>query len=254
MDLIGDFHLDTEKSVSIVIPALNEEQGIRDTILSLPLDRIRANGYHVEVLVIDGNSSDKTKDMASQLGAEVIVEGRKGYGRAYKTGFSFAKGQIIVTLDADGTYPCEMIPELISELLRRQLDFISVNRFAKLEDGAMSKTHLIGNFILSASLRMLYSLRISDSQSGMWVMTKDLVDKVNLLSEDMAFSEEIKIVAFSYFKSAELAGRYSKRVGQAKLATIGHGWRNLKYLWNYKNKARYALKPSFILNSPQLRR
>ncbi|HYZ94896.1 MAG TPA: glycosyltransferase family 2 protein, partial [Nitrososphaeraceae archaeon] len=92
--------------ISVIIPALNEELGIRNTISSIPLKEIRDTfGYDVEILVIDGNSTDQTRDVARKAGAQVIVEKQRGYGRAYKTGFAAARGDIIVTLDADNTYP-----------------------------------------------------------------------------------------------------------------------------------------------------
>lgn len=234
--------MNNENCISIVIPTLNEEAGIKETIRSLPIDKLKSQGFELEILVVDGDSTDKSVEAASALGARVIPEGRKGYGRAYKTGFSHAKGQIIVTLDADGTYPSEMIPELIEQLEQNRLDFITVNRFSKLEDGAMSKTHIFGNFILSTFLKALYSVKIEDSQSGMWILRRDLVDRIKIFSDDMAFSEELKIVAFSFFNSLEVAGRYSKRIGEAKLATFNHGWKNLRFLWNYRNKRRLALR------------
>lgn len=141
------------KLLSIVIPALNEEEGIKKTICRLPLCKLRENGYNVEILVIDCASSDNTCEVASGLGARVIVEMRKGYGRAYKTRFSIAKGSFIVTLDADDTYPSEIIPSLIGYLEQNEFDFITVNRFSELEEDSMSRTHLLGNFILSACLR-----------------------------------------------------------------------------------------------------
>ena len=124
--------MNNENYISIVIPTLNEEAGIKETIRSLPIDKLKSQGFEAEILVVDGESTDKSAEAASALGAKVIAEGRKGYGRAYKTGFSHAKGQIIVTLDADGTYPSEMIPELIEQLEQNRLDFITVNRFSKL--------------------------------------------------------------------------------------------------------------------------
>lgn len=234
--------MNSGKSISIVVPTLNEEEGIKKTLISLPLDKLRGYGYEVELLVIDGDSTDKTCEVAANLGAKVIVESRKGYGRAYKTGFSYAKGNFIVTLDADGTYPSEMIPRLVMDLERNRLDFITVNRFSKLEKGSMSRTHRFGNFILSTCLRILYSVNIKDSQSGMWILRKDLVDSIELTSNDMALSEELKIIAFSYFRSIEVPGSYSKRVGVPKLATLGHGFKNLRYLFTYRGTRKFAVR------------
>jgi len=235
------------KSISIIIPTLNEEKGIEKTILSLPLDELREEGYDVEVIVVDGASTDKTRDVALRLGARVISEERVGYGRAYKTGFSEAAGNIIVTLDADGTYPAEKILTCIKMLDMKELDFITVNRFSRLEENAMSNTHKLGNRILNLTLLLLYTVKLNDSQSGMWILRKEFVQGIELQSDDMALSEEIKIIAFKYFNSLEIRGKYYARTGEAKLATLGHGWKNLLFLFKYRNLLKYAVK------NPQVR-
>ena len=85
--------------ISIVIPVLNEERGIKQTISAIPKNKLSDEGYDLEIIVIDGNSTDLTRDVSRAMGAKVVLEKRKGYGRAYKTGFHEAKGDIIVTLD-----------------------------------------------------------------------------------------------------------------------------------------------------------
>jgi dolichol-phosphate hexosyltransferase len=231
-----------EISISIVIPSLNEERGIKKTLASLPLRELELMGFDTEVLVVDGNSHDGTQEIVRASGARLIVEERKGYGRAYKTGFSLSKGHIIVTLDADGTYPAELIPYYLAELISNNLDFITINRFSRVEKGAMSLTHRIGNKALSSMLRLLYSISVVDSQSGMWVVKKELINNIVLMSDDMALSEEIKVVAFRYFKSAELPGSYSIREGDPKLATLRHGWKNLCFLFKYWTRQKYAIR------------
>jgi glycosyltransferase involved in cell wall biosynthesis len=231
-----------EKTISIIIPTLNEEKGIKETILSLPLIKLREEGYDVEVLVVDADSKDMTRDIALALGSRVITEKRMGYGRAYKTGFSEARGKIIATLDADGTYPAELIPTYINQLNISGLDFITVNRFSRLEKDAMSNAHRLGNRILNLALSLLYFVKLNDSQSGMWILKKEFADKIVLRSDDMALSEEIKIIAFKYFRALEVTGKYSARIGEAKLATLGHGWKNLCFLFRYRSLLRNALK------------
>ena len=150
-------------------------------------------------------------------------------------------GEIIVTLDADGTYPAELIPEYIQQLNEKNMDFITVNRFSEIENGAMSLLHRFGNKILSSVMRLLYSVDVKDSQSGMWIMRRSFVKGINLKSDDMSLSEEIKIIAFKFFRSVELDGKYFKRTGTAKLDTIKHGWYNLLYLFHYKEQAKFAV-------------
>jgi glycosyltransferase involved in cell wall biosynthesis len=229
--------------VSIIIPTLNEESGIKKTISSIPKSKIHEQGYCLEILVIDGNSTDLTRDVALQLGAKVIIEKLKGYGRALKTGIDAARGNIIVTIDADGSYPAQLIPEYLQELDEKDLDFISVNRFSKMEKGAMSVVHRIGNKMLSLAIRLLYSVDLKDSQSGMWIMKKkNFIDRVNLKSDGMSISEEIKIIAFKFFNSLEVDGSYHKRIGTQKIDTFRDGWTNLKYIFQYQKLLRFAIR------------
>jgi dolichol-phosphate hexosyltransferase len=235
--------------VSIIIPALNEEVGIQKTISSIPITEIQDTfGYDVEILVIDGDSTDLTNNAAVEAGARVIVEKQPGYGRAYKIGFAAAKGDILITLDADNTYPAEFIPKYIKQLKDYDADFITINRFAGLEEGAMSITRRIGNKILALLISLLYSISIKDSQSGMWIMKRNFISKIRLRSDDMSMSEEIKIIAFKFFSSREVDGVYRRRTGNAKLNTIQHGWKNLKYLFEFRKHLGSAVKPLTLSN------
>jgi glycosyltransferase involved in cell wall biosynthesis len=228
--------------VSIIIPTLNEQAGIERTIRSIPQSAIKeTTGSDVEIIVVDGRSTDSTREIASTLGANVILEERKGYGRACKAGFAAAKGDILVTIDADSTYPTECIPDYVQQLQGGGLDFITVNRFPLMEREAMSLTRRVGNKILTSVLGLLYSVNIQDSQSGMWIMKREFVSKIRLFSDDMSMSEEIKIVAFKFFKSKEINGRYSARRGSAKLKVFEDGFKNLKYLIDYRKKLGYSL-------------
>lgn len=227
--------------ISIIIPTLNEQFGIEQTIKSIPKSTILKDaGYDLEIIVVDGESTDRTCDIASSLGAKVIVETRKGYGRACKSGFAAARGKILVTLDADNTYPTECIPTYIEMLVTRGLDFLSINRFSSMEKGAMNLRRKFGNKLLTFVMRLLYHIDVKDSQSGMWIMKKSFISQIKLISDNMSLSEEIKIVAFSNFKAAEVDGRYSARSGTAKLQEFHDGWKNLTYLFGYKRRVRSA--------------
>jgi len=228
--------------ITFVIPTLNEEEGIGITIDSINADELKKRGWEYEILIIDGNSEDRTREIAEQKGARVVIEPRKGYGRAYKTGLAMAGGDIIVTGDADGTYPFDRVHEYIELLLEENLDFITTNRFAELKHGAMSFKHFIGNFILSFTLRLLYGIKIEDSQSGMRIMRRDALKKIKPLEafdDGMPFSEEIKIEMFrnKKIKAKEIPSCLYKRKGVAKIQSWKDGWRNLKFLILYRVKS-----------------
>lgn len=221
--------------VSIVIPTLNEEAGIGITIDSINREEFSKRSLDVEVLIVDGNSRDLTREIAEQKNARVIIEPRKGYGRAYKTGLMEAKGDIIITGDADGTYPFHLAHEYVDVLLKENVDFITTNRFACLERKAMTLKHFFGNFILSSTLRWLYGIKLKDSQSGMWIFRKNILQKLKPLekfNDGMPFSEELKIETFIHpeIKPKEVPSILFERKGNAKIESFGDGWKNFKFL------------------------
>ena len=225
--------------VSIVLPTLNEEKGIGKTIDAINKKEFKKRGWELEILVIDGNSTDKTVEIAKKKGARIIIEPRKGYGRAYKTGLKEARGDIIVTGDADGTYPFDKVHEYIDLMLKENLDFITTNRFSYLQEKAMSFKHFFGNAILSLTLRLLYGIKLKDSQSGMWIIRREALDKIKPLEEfddGMPFSEEIKIEMFrnKKIKAKEIPSCLYQREGEPKLQSWKDGWRNLKFLIKYR--------------------
>ena len=191
--------------------------------------------------MVDGDSKDKTQEIAKNKGAKIIIEKRKGYGRAYKTGMPKATGDIIVTGDADATYPFDRIHHYIKLLIDTNLDFITTDRFSELKHGSMSMKHYFGNLILATALRILFLIRIRDSQSGMWIFKKEALDKIQSLedfNDGMPFSEELKIEMFSNkdIKSIEIPSALYAREGEVKLQSFTDGWKNFKFL--FKKRVR----------------
>jgi len=220
-------------SLSVIIPALNEEKSIGEVIKKVRNVLEKAN-IKYEIIVVDGESSDKTADIARKEGAIVIVERKRGYGRAYKTGFLNAKMDWILTLDADGTYDVANIPEHLQYAISNKLDFITFRRI--LQKNSMSIKNRIGNAILNISLTILFLIRIKDSQSGMWLIRTKAISLFHLKSDGMAFSEEIKIEAFMHAKAEELNVNYYKRVGEPKLLAWHDGFKNLLFLFKKRFK------------------
>ncbi|MEM2870389.1 MAG: glycosyltransferase family 2 protein [Thermoplasmata archaeon] len=221
--------------VTVIIPTINEEEGIARVLDSIP----GFPGPDIEVLVVDTNSTDRTREIAMEKGARVIQEPRRGYGRAYKTGFEHAQGDVIVTLDADGTYPAEEIPRLVGTLRRENLDFITCDRLSRLEKGAMSAKHRLGNWILTTFMNLLFRTGLRDSQSGMWVFRRSVLEKLELTSDGMAFSEEIKIEAVKKgLRVREVPIAYRPRLGEVKLRSWADGRRNLAFLFSKRFSGR----------------
>ncbi|MBA3045007.1 MAG: glycosyltransferase family 2 protein [Candidatus Thermoplasmatota archaeon] len=221
----------TAPLVSVIIPTMNEEEAIGEV-----MDQINSalKGMEYEVLVVDTDSKDRTREIAASKGARVIPEPRRGYGRAYKTGFSQAKGKYIATLDADCTYPAGDIPKFVHILETEEVDFISGDRLTKLEKGVMNGKHRMGNWGLKVAMNVIFSMKSADSQTGMWVFRRSVLAKFNLVSDRMALSEEIKIEAYRKCRYREIPIRYTPRVGEVKLNTWKDGKDNLMFLFSKK--------------------
>jgi len=213
------------KTLSVVIPCYNEEEGLARVIPTLPKSVD-------EIIVVDNNSVDRTAEVARRLGASVVFEPRRGYGSAYKAGLAAVKGDLTVTMDGDGSYPAEQIEECVSYLLDGKLDFLSCCRFPIADSAAMSLLNRAGNAVLSLTATVLFMRVIRDSQSGMWVYRSVLYSVLAPKSDGMSFSEEMKIRAIVNPEVAfgEYHVSYRPRLGQVKLRKWRDGARNMWYL------------------------
>ncbi len=220
-----------EPKVTVIIPTMNEEEAIGQV-----MDEVNAalQGMEYEVMIVDTNSKDRTREIAKGKGARVIDEPRRGYGRAYKTGFKEAKGTYIATLDADCTYPAGDIPKFVKILDKGDVDFISGDRLSTLEKGVMNTKHRFGNWMLKVAMNVLFGTKVADSQTGMWVFRRSVLSKFNLTSDQMALSEEIKIEAHKHCKFKEVPIRYTPRVGEVKLNTWRDGYDNMMFFFSKK--------------------
>ena len=120
------------RTISVIIPAFNEQENIPQTIAAIPVNRLREAGFGVELLVIvDNGSTDGTGQLARALGAKVVVQPVRGYGNAYKAGFANCSGDVIATGDADLTYPFEILPEVLPASTTEDLDFVTTDRLGE---------------------------------------------------------------------------------------------------------------------------
>src|SRR5438270_12146869 len=213
------------QSITIIIPCLNEEQGIEKVLRAMP-------EFVDEVIVVDNASTDRTSDVAASLGAKVIREDVRGYGRAYKRGFAVATGDLIITLDGDHSYPVDALSYLLEAFRHLDVDFLNASRFPVRDSSAMSFKHKIGNLILSLAMSVLYFRWVRDSQSGMWVFRRSILSGMKLEADGMAFSEEIKIEALKSSKITfgEISILYTSRLGEMKLNPWRDGIQNLLFL------------------------
>jgi glycosyltransferase involved in cell wall biosynthesis len=212
-------------SLSIVIPALNEEKGIGDT-----LDGIRANLNGItdyEVVIVDDGSTDKTAEIASEKGAIVIKHDRnRGYGAAIKTGVGRAKYETICLLDADCTYPPSSIPQLLKNY-RGDNCIVSGSRFLGKNMG-MPFTRRVGNTFFLNLASILNGKRIYDVSSGMKIFSKRTFDSLQPLPDglDMMLVLTIRSVKKG-MTLVEVPIEYNDRKGASKLNSLREGTRFL---------------------------
>lgn len=228
----------------MVIPCLNEEKGIVEVLARMP-------SFVDEVIVVDNNSTDRTAELARSRGARVLHEEVRGYGRAYKTGLVQSRGDIIVTLDGDHSYPPDAISYLLEAFLHSEVRFLSASRFPLKNRQAMSLKHWMGNRLLSLAMSILYFRWVRDSQSGMWVFERSSLDEMQLVSDGMAFSEEIKIEAITRKRIGfkEIYIDYSTRMGEIKLQPWRDGFKNLSFL--FRKRFGLASRAKSLLTSAE---
>ncbi len=225
--------------VSVVIPTMNEGASIGAVI-----DEVRAAlaGRDVEILTVDTDSRDRTNEIAAAKGARVVPEPRRGYGRAYKTGFAEARGTYVLTLDADLTYPADRFPDLLKPLESGVADFVAGERMTRLTPAAMTGMHRIGNTMLNLAFRFLYRHPIRDSQSGMWAFRRDILPRLHVVHDGMPFSEELKAeVIRKGFRYLEVPIDYRPRAGEKKIRSFKDAF--LNFFWLFRKRFGWAGRP-----------
>ncbi len=216
--------------VSVVVPCLNEEQGV-----GFCIDRIKEvverNRINAEIIVVDNGSIDKSREVILKKGVKLVVEPKKGYGSAYLSGFKIARGEFIIMGDSDGSYDFYEIPRFVFEL-KKGYDFVIGNRFnKKMKKGAMPFLHkYVGNPILRILL-WIRGFKQKEVCTGFVGIKKQELDKMNLKKTGMEFSSEILVKAAKRkLKIKEIDIVYGNRFGKSKLRTFRDGWRHFRYL------------------------
>lgn len=208
--------------ICVLIPTLNEENTIGEVV-----EDFRNLGYRV--VVIDGNSKDRTAEIAENKGAEVIFQSGKGKGQAVKEAFKYVDSDVLVMVDGDGTYLPEEVGYLLEPLKSGYADHVIGNRLAHFEEGAFTKLNLIGNKILNLFFRLNYGSKLHDILSGYRVFTQDVYKNLDLKKLGFEVETEITVDTISKgFNIVEVPITYRERGGETKLNPVRDGFRIAK--------------------------
>ncbi len=214
-------------TLSVVIPAYNEESGIKEIalrVLAVKDDLAKVGVDQLELLVVDDGSHDRTAEITSQIEDVRLIRHpqNRGYGAALKTGFSAAKGDLIGFLDADGTYPPESFPELCREALNGS-ELVIGSRMAGAES-RMPLTRKIGNLFFASLLTLFSHQRVSDSASGMRVFKRDILERLYPLPDGLNLTPVMSTRAIHEgIKMKEVPITYDERIGRSKLSVVRDG-------------------------------
>ena len=214
-------------TLSVVIPAFNEEKGIEAIarrVLGIKDGLVNVGVQNLEVLIVNDGSRDRTAEIAQQIpGIKLITYPKnQGYGAALKKGFAQACGELIGFLDADGTYPPELFPLLCQQVFNGS-ELVIGSRMTGAES-KMPVTRRIGNIFFASLLSLVSRQRVTDSASGMRVFKREILAEVYPLPDGLNLTPIMSTRAIHEgIRVSEVPIPYSERLGRSKLSVIRDG-------------------------------
>lgn len=206
-----------QSSVSVLIPACNEQESLADTVGAI--DKHRALFREMEIIVINDGSADRTAEIARTLPVILIEhETTRGYGASLKDGLTMAKGDLILIVDADGTYPLEEIPRLAADI--GPFDMVV---------GARTGEHVhipflrrAGKWIITQLAEYLSGQRIPDLNSGLRIFRKDVALRfLRMYPDGFSFTTTITLAMLTnHYRVQFLPINYHKRLGKSSIHPV----------------------------------
>ncbi|SFR66950.1 glycosyltransferase family 2 protein [Halogeometricum limi] len=217
--------------LSVVMPTLNEEGGIAECIqrIKVALKELQIPGE----IVVSDSSTDRTPEIAREMGARVVTPDGAGYGYAYRYAFERTRGELIAMGDADTTYDFEELPAMVEMVRVGKADMVLGSRLqGQILPGAMPSLHkFVGNPLLTRFLNTFYGTNVSDAHSGMRVFSRDAYERMNLGSTGMEFASEMIMEAGARgLVIEEVPITYHPRKGEATLDSFRDGWRHVRFM------------------------
>jgi dolichol-phosphate mannosyltransferase len=203
--------------VSVVIPTLNEEHTLRDIIEG-------CRPYADEMLVVDGHSTDRTREVAESAGVRVVLDNKKGKGEALRHSINFVTGDIIVFIDADGSHDPNDIPNILVPILKDEADHVSASRLiggsSELHGGFDECIRLMGSSFITACINWRFKVKLSESQNGFRAIKTDVIKQLGLSENITTIEQEMIMKTLKKgFRMGEVPSHEHKRkMGYSKIS------------------------------------
>jgi len=174
--------------VCVLVPTLNESETIGPVVESFA-----AEGFD-DILVIDGGSTDGTQSIAEERGARVVQQrGSKGKGQALQEGFELTDAPVVLMLDGDETYRAEDAAAMLEPIFEGRADHVIGDRFADMEDGAMTRLNQFGNGVINRAFSVIHGRDYRDILSGYRALTRETIDRISLTEDYFGIETEMAV-------------------------------------------------------------
>jgi glycosyltransferase involved in cell wall biosynthesis len=215
--------------LSIIIPVYNEELTVGNII-----DRVKTvmqqAGLKNEIIVVDDCSYDKSLEVAKKRSAKIYtLKQHLGKGYALRAGFSKAKGDIIVTIDSDGSHRPEELPRVLAPILQDKADLVIGSRYLNQKNVAARKLNAFGVKLFNYFIQLLTGVAVTDSQSGYRAMKREVLKNQNLKSGEYEIESEMLVkTAKKNFRIIEVPISFEQRTyGRSGVDPIVDGFKIL---------------------------
>jgi glycosyltransferase involved in cell wall biosynthesis len=218
-----------EMLLSVVIPMFNEEPTIGDVIKRVKAT-LQKTGFKNEIIVVDDCSIDSSVEISKSQNAKVFsLKKHMGKGYALRAGFAKAKGEIIVTIDSDGSHRPEELPLLLTLLLQDKADLVIGSRFLHEKPASAKKLNVVGVRLFNGLIKIFTGTAVSDSQSGYRAMKSEILKRLRLYSGGYEIESEMLLkIAQKGFRIEEVPISFEQRTyGRSRLDPVVDGFKIL---------------------------
>jgi glycosyltransferase involved in cell wall biosynthesis len=214
--------------ITAVIPTRDEEG-----MIGAIIDAVRVHAD--DLLVVDGHSTDRTREVAAEHGARVILDGGKGKGEAIRRAFDAASGDVLVFIDADGSHEVNDIPAMLAPILAGNADLVIGSRGKggsdELHGTAEQLLRYVGSQIIMLAINYRWNVRLTDSQNGFRAIRRDVGRALGLRSNLTTIEQEMlmRALKLGYRVSEIPSHEYERRWGRSKVVVWKLWW---AYVWS----------------------